>query len=63
MLAAGRDGEGGGAKIDGGEASHLARRVALVVGAVVAELPVLVVPPALDATTGENHTGVPIAAR
>jgi len=60
---AGRDGDGGGAEIDGAQVSHLARCIALVIGAVVAELPVIVEPPAPDAAIGENYTSVPVATR
>ena len=39
VLIAGRDGDGVGAEVDGAQAGHLARGVALVVRAVVAEPP------------------------
>ena len=40
VVDARRDGDGAGAEADGAQSGHLARRVALVVHAVVAELPV-----------------------
>ena len=40
VVDARRDGDGAGAEADSAQSGHLARRVALVVHAVVAELPV-----------------------
>jgi hypothetical protein len=60
---AGRDGDDAGAEVDGAQAGHLARRVALAVRAVVAELPRVAQPPALDAAAGEDRAGVQAAGR
>ena len=63
MPASDRDGDGGGAKRDGAQVSHLARCIAFVIGAVVAELPVAIHPPALDAAADEERAGVVPAGR
>eukprot|EP00964_Phaeocystis_antarctica_P148059 scaffold114803_cov69-Phaeocystis_antarctica.AAC.1 len=63
VVAAGRDGDGAGVEVDGAQGCHLALRAALAVLAVVAELPVLVATPALDAATDEDRAGVVVAGR
>ena len=63
MAAAGRDGDGADAEVDGAQAGHLARLISLAVPAVVAELPDVVAPPALDATTDDDRTGMVAAGR
>ena len=60
---AGRDGDGAGAEVDGAQARHLTRRVALAVRAVVAEPPAAAVAPALDAAAVEDRAGVAVAGR
>ena len=63
MVRAGRDSDGAGAKVDRAQPCHLARLIALVVHAVIAELPVGAVAPALDAAAVEDRAGVPVAGR
>ena len=63
MVIADRDCDGGCVKVHGAQARHLARCVALAVGAVVAELPVFVPPPALDTAIVEDRAGVHAAGR
>ena len=58
VTMAGRDGDGAGVEVDCGKISHVACFVALAVSAVVAELPVGAVAPALDAAAVEDCAGV-----
>ena len=63
MCDAGSDSDGSSIKVNGAQIRHrmLARRVALVVGAVVTELPKPAAPPALDVATDYDRAGVRVA--
>jgi len=50
-------------KVNGAQLSHLARVIALVIDAIVAELSVAAMPPAFDGGTLEHRTGVEPASR